>query len=318
MRNQIDSKALVSFLENNYPFKVASIKKGPRGFVAETFIAVTDSDKKFFIKVTEKGGYTRYIEESLPALSELYQLGLKQVAVPIKSNNGSLSLEFNGHILIVFNFIEGKWSFECDFNQVVEILANLHKLTPKVKAKVGKEDYQLPLGEEYQKHFKLLQNHSSPNQYIGELVTIIKSRKKEFEKLWQIFLSASEHCQKANFDLVITHGDALCNTIDGTDGQVYLVDWDDILLAPAERDNWFLLGKKTTPKFLKAYQRYFPSYRPDKLAYEFYVLRRYFDDIEGFIKEILEHKEDKSKKQNLKELYDIFNWLDPVIDELDL
>ncbi len=71
--------------------------------------------------------------------------------------------------------------------------------------------------------------------------------------------------------------------IKGNDGKLYIIDWDDILLAPAERDLWFEYERKD---FIDQYKNLNSNYEFKPLAYKFYVYQRHFYDLYGFLIEI--------------------------------
>ena len=87
---------------------------------------------------------------------------------------------------------------------------------------------------------------------------------------------------RTDLDLVITHYDAPGNVMIEPDGRLVLVDWDELLLAPRERDTWsHLVDPDQAPRFLARYRRTVPDYEPDIDAVRHYLLKWYFEEIEG-------------------------------------
>lgn len=316
LRNLINKESLKEFLEKEYPFNITSIRIGPRGFVAETFIIETEEKEIFFVKAAHREGSARCIEEGLPVIHELYNLGYTQIPHPILTNSGLFFVDFDDHIVVVFNYIDGEWSFKCDFSQVVSLMANLHSLSIQVKQPLPNEKFILLKADAYQKHFKDILELKTQDPTLSKLAVLIRSKENHLKKTWELFQSYISEIQSLQLPSVITHGDIMCNTIDGTDGKVYIVDWDYIVSAPAERDNWFLLDPSTRSKFLNIYHTIIPDYSPNETAYRYYLLWRYFDDIEGFLNEILNTEDDIHKKRNLTELHDLFKWLDPAVTQI--
>ena len=86
-------------------------------------------------------------------------------------------------------------------------------------------------------------------------------------------------------DLVLCHGDPhLGNLLLGPDGQVWLVDWDDAVLAPRERDLMFVFGGG--PAFAPptgvdeaAFLAGYGPVRPDPLRLAYHLGVRALDDI---------------------------------------
>jgi hypothetical protein len=83
---------------------------------------------------------------------------------------------------------------------------------------------------------------------------------------------------------VLTHGDWPFNLMAGADGAVRLVDWDELMLAPAERDTWFAGGDQP---FWRAYHAGRPGHRECEPATAFYLYGRYFEDLVGSMRVIL-------------------------------
>jgi hypothetical protein len=143
---------------------------------------------------------------------------------------------------------------------------------------------------------------------------------------WNQLLGLVQACQAAAWTPVLTHGDGLGdNIIVGDDGRLHLVDWDGLMLAPAERDPWFFLDAAgpSTAAFLGCdpagvatvlprYQRAFPAYQPDPLRYHYYLFTRFFDDLVGYPVRILEDPEVEQQRFHLGELEQTcFGWLWP-------
>ncbi|MGH2586529.1 MAG: phosphotransferase family protein, partial [Dehalococcoidia bacterium] len=115
---------------------------------------------------------------------------------------------------------------------------------------------------------------------------------------------------------LITHGDGLGdNVIAGSDGRLYLVDWDELMLGPPERDTWFYLSNTAAGEaFLERYRMTFPDYHPDPLRYTFYLYRRFFEDLLGYVERILESPLVEHQAWNVAEIEKTcFQWLWPAM-----
>ena len=77
---------------------------------------------------------------------------------------------------------------------------------------------------------------------------------------------------------VLTHGEPHPGNVVFADGQVLLVDWDTLALAPPERDLWMLDTDTERARYTEV------SGRPvDDAAIELYRLRWHLDDIASFV-----------------------------------
>jgi spectinomycin phosphotransferase len=115
--------------------------------------------------------------------------------------------------------------------------------------------------------------------------------------------------------MVVTHHDAPGNILKDAAGGIYLVDWDDVMLAPRERDTWFhLTTAQDRAAFLPVYRRTFPDYDVDERMYAYYMLGRYFEDIEGHIERVLSPETtDEGKAEALGYFHSDRDWLaEPV------
>ena len=131
---------------------------------------------------------------------------------------------------------------------------------------------------------------------------------------WNNFVGICKQCRDAQFDLVVTHSDAPGNVLQDANGTIYLVDWDEILLAPAERDTWFLIEDV---RFMQGYRTRFPSYAVNDLAFRFYLHNRYFEDLLGYLEEILGDYPAAHRAMRLHELHSTcVAWLRPQIRAL--
>jgi len=116
-------------------------------------------------------------------------------------------------------------------------------------------------------------------------------------------------CQEKDFDTRLTHGDAPGNVL-YTNEDLFIIDWDDLMLAPIERDLWFHKGAES---FFKEYG----ETQLDNDYYAFYLFRRYLDDLSGFLDEIFKNRNNETTVgENIKGIEkDVNGWLKPSVDE---
>ena len=85
---------------------------------------------------------------------------------------------------------------------------------------------------------------------------------------------------------MLTHGDWPFNLLEDAAGTVHLIDWDELLLAPAERDTWIA---DDDPAFWRAYRARRVGQAENELATAYYLHARYFEDLLGAVQLILGH-----------------------------
>jgi spectinomycin phosphotransferase len=101
---------------------------------------------------------------------------------------------------------------------------------------------------------------------------------------WAAFGEIARACRVASFELVLTHGDWPFNVLQGIDGTIYLIDWDELLLAPAERDIWYA---GDDPAFWRGYRARRGDHAESTLATAYYVHHRYFEELFSFTQDVL-------------------------------
>jgi thiamine kinase-like enzyme len=307
----MDRSRLEQLLSENYDITNVEIKDGPRQFVAETFICSVSGVSKYFIKVLAQTDPPRKIVQSLSVLSALSQARLQNIPQVILTKNDQLLVENDEFLFILFSFIEGEQTFKYDNALLGRFIANLHETTGKVNAPVEKELFSSYVDRVFPKTFDQ-SLESSTDSIKEELRKTLLPYETEIRGDWDIFQQIIQECKNVSSDnFVLTHGDAPGNVIVNNSGELFVIDWDAMMLAPPERDVWFL---KDNSHFMQGYKEKYPEYQLNTIFYNYYLLWRMFDDLFGWMGEILSNKSETHRRKNLEDLKsDYFNWLRPLV-----
>lgn len=304
---------IINLLLQNYAISVKDIIPGPRQFVAETYIVTEENNEKYFLKWIKQGRYTENITGSLPVLDQLSTLGISSINYPIKTIRKEFYIQINDNLVVLFNYINAKQTFDFAIAPFAHLLASIHKQSGKITISVIKESFSPSYRNEILPMLDKIFNNSPSKSIEKQMQEFLLPKKAQIHEDWKIFLAICDKCRQSQFDNVLTHGDAPGNTLQDNNGNLFLVDWDDVKLAPAERDTWFM---KNRPEFFEAYKTIFPNYQLNQLAYSFYLYNRFWDDLLGFIEEIRSDKSQEHKERNLNQLkHDCYEWLYPLIRE---
>src|SRR5262249_21693617 len=122
-------------------------------------------------------------------------------------------------------------------------------------------------------------------------------------------------CRQTTFDLVITHGDPGGNVLVKSPSDLYLIDWDEILLAPAERDLWI---HDDRPEFMAGYRPVRPEYRVNELARKYCLCSQYFDYMAYYLSDILGDLPVNRRAALVNDFEQMFDdWIKPYIESID-
>ena len=112
----------------------------------------------------------------------------------------------------------------------------------------------------------------------------MRRQEAEISCYYAEYLRLSTLCKAEAGDFVITHGDAPGNVLVRSSEDIYLIDWDNVLLAPPERDMWIM---DHFPEFLDGYQSARHHYAASANMRSFFIYKYYFSAMIYYFAEIL-------------------------------
>lgn len=226
-RNNKYIEKLTKTIEENYNIIINNITTGSRGCEAETWIIDTDK-KRYFAKIIFFDNQLRNFKKSLNIIKYFNNKGITNVNILVSTVDNEVYMEFNSGVLALYEFIEGEVDYNYPFNKIMKLLIPIYKLEANID--IDKEDFNVEsLIKKLCRYSILLDDNSLLKKCIDNYNDKIS--------LYIDKLMYYDNIIDKNIPLFITHGD-ICQNIMISD-PVRIIDWDDVLLAPIERDCWF-------------------------------------------------------------------------------
>jgi len=255
-------KALSDFINENYDMQITSIQPAKRGFYGETW-KVTTLNQSLFVKIDYSQSHQHIYAQSFHIIECLNNKGIDFISKIVKTATGQLYTHFNGGILGVFQWIDGVNIDKVDDEisvKVYNMLAKIYKLKPSDIA-ISIENFE---GESMRQFFETwgsLEKSDLVSNHLEIYRPLLEHKAKRLSHFSML-------CKADNTGFVITHGDSSRNIILGMDKE-YIIDWDEPLLAPPERDAWLYsskLARDTFNSILKEKDIYY-ELKTDRLSY---------------------------------------------------
>lgn len=302
---------LQPILSGNYPITITEITEGPRGFVAETFIITCTSGEKYFVKFIDKPNFISKLKSSIVIQAEIYARSLKKMNYPIKTNIGELYIETESGVIALYNFIDAPQSYEYNLKAMGRLEASLHIISTDALEPINKEDFKTGEAFEFLDKFENTLRYSGTDPIELQLKEVFSNQTDQIRKDYKQFLELNAICKTQKHNFVFIHNDAGGNTLVKSPTDLYLIDWDDIVLGPAERDIWTLCDK---PEFVEGYNEIRPNFQINESLYHYYILKLYFTYIVHHLHEIQNAKPHEYRQKHLhrliKEVVDETAWID--------
>lgn len=275
---------LIASLDQFYNFKVKKCIAGPRQVVAETYIVEDFSGKQYFCKLIDNPLLIPGIIETLPVVEQLYRNGIDKICYPIKGNQG-LHFYLGSNLVVVFNYITATQGVNYDPYLLGSMIAKIHAITHKISAKAPIDKFEFPNYTYFSKTFEETLIIKSTNTVIQQLKKLLQSHESEIRKyIAELMHITNFYKKQQQLDLVLTHGDMITNVLVKAPNDFYIIDWDEMRLAPAERDLW---RKDENAEFINGYKSVRPNFTINKDLRRYCMLQYYFDRMNIYFVEIL-------------------------------
>ena len=238
---------IIGCLNNDYGIQVQTLTFLPLGadMNASVYKAQATDHASYFVKL--KWGH--HHENSVEIVQLLHKAGIQQIILPVKTIHGRQTQRIKDFTLIVYPFVEGQDGFSRNLtdHQWLELgkaLRQVHEIDvpPSIKALIRKEIYS----PKWRQAVRSLYTHleAEPVDEVGSKLSIfMKKNIRAIHRLVDRAEQLSQKLQDQTPKFVLCHSDIHAgNVLLGENETIYVVDWDEPIMAPKERDLMFICG----------------------------------------------------------------------------
>lgn len=288
---------ILACLRREHGLNVTRITFLPLGADRGTAVyrAVTDA-ADYFVKL-RSGGFD---EMTILVPKLLHDQGIRQVIAPLATQSAQLWTPLGDFALTVSPFIEGCDAYEVDLidDQWVEfgrVLNAIHaaQIPATVLERIRREDFSADWRERVRRYMGLIEESHFDDPVAAAVAAFLHERRELVERLVVRAETLGMVLQRRSLPFILCHADIHAgNLLITPGGQVYIVDWDTLILAPKERDLMYpgggLFGDKRAPHDEEAlFYRGYGAARIDADVLLYYRFERIVQDIAAYCEQLL-------------------------------
>ncbi len=296
--------SFIRTLQRAYGISVKDMQFFPTEWLAYCYIVECVSGERYYLKAHAESEPSLFVASSrdfyLPLTYELYTTGvLPHIPHPIMTQDGKFIARCGAYLLILFSYIEADMvGLQGLTDEVLAKLATsvatLHRSTPQL-------DLQHPLIERFDIVFEdalldalevladatIMVEATAGAHHLRDLLLSHKDTLLGYlDRLKALQRTAKE----THGDMVVCHTDLHGeNLMLDAEGNLYILDWENAMIAPPEHDLFFFAGEEDFwQAFFPYYARVFGPVDLNSDIFGFYYYRRGLEDMTCWILRILQ------------------------------
>ncbi|MGW6267595.1 phosphotransferase enzyme family protein [Streptomyces sp. NPDC055060] len=295
--NGADREAVVRHVQDRYGFTgvgIAALNLGADAG-ADTFRLVADGEA-YFLKLRRDGA-----DDTRVRLQDfLAAANAGRVLAPLPDRDGRLVTEFDGGAVVLYPFVDGCSGFataltQGQWEELGAAVRALHSvdLPSALRAAVRVEAYGPQWRDKVRGHLATdPPPQRLPDAPARELAALLKARRPQLSTLVERAEQLAAVLRGKDVRPVLCHGDLHAgNVMVADDGSLVVVDWDEPVLAPRERDLMFIGGGVggvwNEPAESAAFYRGYGAQEIDAQALAYYRCERIVRDIAEYCDQLL-------------------------------
>ena len=265
-----------------------------RAHAEATVYRVDVHDSSYFLKLSRELACN-----SSSLVHHLADSGITQVPVPVSPRYGQLATGIGELSAILYPFIEGENAFRIPLNEeqwisLGAVLRAVHdvKLPPSLRATMRKESYADIWRRKVRSYLTDLPTQNPNDDVARELVGLLSTKRYEIAALVDHAELLAGALSRMALPMVACHGDLHAGNVlvDG-ERSLAIVDWDDPVFAPKERDLMFIGGgiggAWNRPEESDAFYRGYGPTAVHTEALAYYRCERVVEDVASFCERLL-------------------------------
>jgi len=265
----IKNERITTALYENYSIPVSNIEFLPVGNDSSAFSYRVDAKNKnsYFLKIrkeiSNRAGLfvPRFLKDN----------GIEQVIAPLSTKTQELWVNVDEFAFILYPFITGNEAMKVGLTdaQWIEFGATLNRihtteLIGSTLQYVMQESFTPKWGSLAKMLHEQVNARNYDDPYQKQLAIFWKENNEKIQTLIERAEILGKRLQQTDLEFVLCHADIhTANILITQEQNMLIIDWDDTLLAPKERDLMFVLGENTVET--REEQMFFSGYGKVKI-----------------------------------------------------
>jgi spectinomycin phosphotransferase len=204
----------------------------------------TDAPAAWFLKL--RSGNFNELSLKLPQC--LRQQGIAEIIAPLPTRIGALWVSLAHLKGMLYPFIAGHDAYDVPLSEAQwrifgRALARVHTavLPAALRAQIPLETYSPKWRKIVEKFMQRVGRDHFTDPVASEMASFLHAKQNEVSRLLQHTEALARIVQAQQQENVVCHSDIHAwNLLISSEGALYIVDWDDPILAPKERDLMFI------------------------------------------------------------------------------
>ena len=284
---------ILDFLLAEYALQAVQFDFLPLGADQNTAVYRLHSSTQAVYFVKLRRGNFEEIAVTLPEY--MHAQGIREIIAPLPAQKGKLWGELGAFKVILYPFVEGTNGYEARLSESQWIrfgkaLKAIHTLrVPEaIRGQIQRETYPPAARQSVRKILEKIEHGAFEDPIAAQAAAFLQSNASVILDLLMRADSLAAVLQTCSEEFIVCHSDLHAgNLLVDADDNLYIVDWDNPILALKERDLMFVggaqFGADRTPQEEQAL--FYGSYGPIQLnptALAYYRYERILQDIAAF------------------------------------
>jgi spectinomycin phosphotransferase len=296
-KHPLSDSLIISCLNTHYGIESTSLVFLPLGadMNASIYKAEAIDQKSYFIKL--KLGHHHDISVEIVEL--LHSDGIEQIIPPIKTMHGKATQRIEDFTLIVYPFVDGQDGFHRNLTDdqwimLGRALRQVHQfeVPQPLQNRIRKETYSSKWREFVRSFYGHVEAEPNTDEIALKLQKFMKENILIIRRLVDRAQQLGEKLQNHSPKFVLCHSDIHAgNVLMEGNNAIYIVDWDEPIMAPKERDLMFFGGGVgnvwNKPQEEKLFYKGYGNVDVDLTILAYYRHERIVEDIAEYSRELL-------------------------------
>jgi spectinomycin phosphotransferase len=244
----LSDQRIIDCLNTNYGIEVITLTFLPLGADMNAWVYKAEKRNRssYFVKL--KRGHHHDI--GIAVVEILHKAGIQQIIPPIKTIDNQPVQCIDDFTLIVYPFIEGQNGFSCPLTDeqwliLGKTLRQIHEIDVplSIQHQIRREAYSPKWREIVRLLYAHIEAEPIGNEIALKLLVFMKEHILAIRQLVDRSEQLAQILQNESPKFVLCHSDIHGgNVLMDDNNTIFIVDWDDPIMAPKERDLMFIGG----------------------------------------------------------------------------